>query len=389
MRANENTPMKRNQCNPFERKSRSEVLSEYDKHPSNYQSRSRINEIGQAELLIQMERLVRQTLSSKEPSFRIEKLPSGQWITRSTSIGRKLTSLLPHLGKFGSVSHQYSEEVLALLDAYWMTLSVFRLNYRGRTLDANNVPIDVAEACNCIADKIRMNAQEAWFRRVGVVCRNETKDRTKSVTRYIRSILGYRARTLVVRIDAGYRKESRAALTIDQVYDHLDKLLYLKDQHSAFNCLTGYSWSMEQGERDGYHLHLAFFFNGSEVCHDIIKGYELGRLWVEQVTEGKGFFENCNASKERYGERLGIGMIHRASEEECANAIDCMAYLTKGGRFSDRTDQYLRMKPLGRRIFGTGLVPSIEEKRGRPSPPAPWLEACMEGSYTKDKAFAQ
>jgi len=44
-------------------------------------------------------------------------------------------------------------------------------------------------------------------------------------------------------------------------------------------------------------------------------------------------------------------MIHRDNTEEVKNAINAVGYLAK----YEKDDQYLRMKPKGRRTFGTGV----------------------------------
>ena len=47
---------------------------------------------------------------------------------------------------------------------------------------------------------------------------------------------------------------------------------------------------------------------------------------------------------------LGVGMIQRDNAEACNNAINAVSYLSD----NDKDDQYLRMKPRGRRAFATG-----------------------------------
>ena len=52
---------------------------------------------------------------------------------------------------------------------------------------------------------------------------------------------------------------------------------------------------------------------------------------------------------------LGVGMIKRQNSISCDNAVNSVRYLTA----VDKTNQYLRMKPKGRRAFGTGLSKSL------------------------------
>lgn len=328
--------------------------------------------VGQAEILIKIERLVGRIASTDSPAFMIQQDRGGRWIPIETALGRRLREFIPYLRMYGS-RHQYSEHPLAFLDAGWTVAGFHDISLAGDINEAKSAPMAIAEAMNVMVEKIRMSTKEQWFLRGASDRRYEASYRASVIAQYTRDILRYYARTLVVRLDAGYRIDSRAILTIDQVYAHLDRLLYLKDWHPAFFGLVGYAWSIEQGERDGFHLHLVFFFDGSKVCHDVLKGFEIGSLWKGDITEGAGTFENCNAKKDRYGSELGIGMIHRTAPLECANAIECLQYLSKGGKFQDRDDQFLRIKPVGRRVFGTGYSPDIEQKRGRPAAePAGW-----------------
>lgn len=357
------------------RSSKKDILSDYKRAGSEewtaFQRASDETEIGQAEVLIKIERFVKFVISTRAPAFFMMQRQEGGCEPIETALGRRLVVLIPYLRMFDS-KHTYSEHIVAFLDAGWITEGFYGINLAEAINEFPSSLLAFAEAANVMVEKIRMNAREPWFFRGRSDRRYEAGYRTDVIADYTRQILRYYARTLVLRIDASYRIESRRILTIDKVYEHLDRLLYLKDVHPAFFGLVGYAWSVEQGERDGFHLHLVFFFDGSKVCQDRAKGFEIGALWKHVITGGAGTFENCNANKDRYGIRVGVGMIYRASLPSCANTVDCVQYVTKGGRFLDRDNQFLRIKPAGRRIFGTGHAPDIEQKRGRPAEAAQW-----------------
>lgn len=355
----------------FDRRiSRSSILSDYHRDGNEegyFQYPDESGQlVGQAKALVLVERLVDRIISTHSPAYEIRLNEANEWVAVETALGSRLRKCIPYAGMFDSF-HSYTEQPLAFLDACWLMSSVYGIDPAGIMQFQQQMPVRQAEAMNDIVAKIRMSAKEYWFRRGPSDRRYESECRAAVLADYTRDILKYFARTLIVRLDGGYRKESRGFLTIDDVYLHLDHLLYLKDWHPAFYGLVGYAWAIEQGERDGFHLHLAFYFDGSKVCWDVKKGFELGSLWQNDITNGMGTFENCNAHKDRYGDKLGIGMISRSSPEECENAISCIQYLSKGGRFLSRDDQFLRIKPKGRHIFGTGYAPDIEFKRGRPA----------------------
>jgi hypothetical protein len=71
------------------------------------------------------------------------------------------------------------------------------------------------------------------------------------------------------------------------------------------------------------------------------------------ITQQRGKPHSCNANKRKYARLgiLGIGMIHRNDEAACMNAINAVGYLAE----PEKEDQFLRMKPEGRRSFGTGM----------------------------------
>ncbi len=71
----------------------------------------------------------------------------------------------------------------------------------------------------------------------------------------------------------------------------MDDLIDQHSRHRTFEHLIGYTYSVEQGDRNdgrGYHIHAAYFFNGNQVCRDVWKAIEISELW-EEVTRGHGY----------------------------------------------------------------------------------------------------
>ena len=119
---------------------------------------------------------------------------------------------------------------------------------------------------------------------------------------------------------------------------------------------TAFALLVEQGEDRGYHIHAAFFFNGAEVSADIYRAQRIGELW-ERITRGQGCYNNCNLDKDKYQDRLGIGLIHRRELNARANVHHAMRYLVKN-------DQHLRVKPEGARCLRRGQAKKVGERRG-------------------------
>lgn len=352
--------------------SRATILSEFnrDAGETDFESgHGSVWQAGQSGVLIRIERLVNRVLRSTQPAF----ILNWNWNWNGTGgpevvetpIGRRLREVLPFINHFGS-GHIYSEQPLAFLHACWLIGSVHGLDLSQLSALPVLLGPREAEALNDVVLRIRMSASEPWYTRIPGDRSYESRQRAQVVADYTANILRYFARTLVVRLDLTYLESARLWLTIDQVYAHLDQLRYLiESRHQAFDGLVGYAWCIEQGESEGYHIHFVFFFDGSKVCWDVRKGFEIGDLWKHDITGGAGHYDNCNAHKERYP-RLGIGMIHRDNAEQCLTAIEVLQYIAKDD------GQHLRIKPNGRRIFGTGRSPDADIKRGRPAPDAPW-----------------
>lgn len=347
--------------------SRSTLLSEFDRDASETDFESDPASLwvaGQSGALIKIERLVNRILRSTQPAFILNWKGTGGPDIVETSIGHRLRDVLPFSSHFGS-GHTYSEQPLAFLHACWLIGSVNGLDLSQLPVPPSSLGAREAEALNEVVERIRMSACESWYTRIPGDRNYESRQRAQAVAEYTAGVLRHYARTMVVRLDLSYLESARVGLTIDQVYAHLDQLRYLIDVHPMFECLVGYAWSIEQGEWDGYHLHCIFFFDGSKECRDVYKGFEIGKLWKHTITGGVGHYENCNAHKERYA-RLAIGMIHRDNAERCLTAIEVLQYIAKDD------GQHLRIKPSGRRVFGTGMAPYTSAHPGRPAPQPTW-----------------
>ena len=178
------------------------------------------------------------------------------------------------------------------------------------------------------------------------------------VGRYVDAVRSLYARTCVVRVDLYYRADAQARLRVERAFDDLNRLIAERERNLIFDHETGYICSVEQGEDRGYHIHAAFFFNGAEVSADIYRAQRIGELW-ERITRGQGCYNNCNLDKDKYQDKLGIGLIHRRDLNARANVHYAMRYLVKN-------DQHLRLKPEGARCLRKGLAKKVRGTTNRP-----------------------
>lgn len=359
--------MLNNHWNRRQAESRYDVLAQFEREASETgfdQNDASPGLLGQSGALIKIERFVDRVVRTSQPAYLIGWGSEGSATVRETPIGRRLREVLPYCSLFGP-GHHYSEQTTAFLYSCWLISNVYGIDLAGLPSAPALMGAGEAEALNDVVQRIRMSAIEPWYARAPFDRSWEARQRAQKVAEYTVDIVRYYSRTMIVRLDLSYLMDARIGLTIDQVFAHLDQLRYLIDWHPIFDRLVGYAWAIEQGERDGYHLHCIFYFDGSKECRDVYKGFEIGELWQLHITGGAGHFKNCNVHKDRYT-RLGIGMIHRDNAQQCLTAIEVLQYIAKDD------GQHLRIKPNGRRTFGTGRAPDIGTKMGRPAPMPDW-----------------
>lgn len=215
----------------------------------------------------------------------------------------------------------------------------------------NRLRLSEAEI-ECLINHIRQYSQQKEFKRkVSDRC-YQTKQNRQSLENHIRQQQEKYSRLLVVRVDFGYAKEKQNFIKITDVYTHLDMMKCERDGNPLFEHLVSSGWCVEQGKEKGYHIHAFYCFKGSEHQQDWYLAQEIGRLWKAIAADFGGGYHNCNTpeSKAIYqrAKRAGVGMIHRHDDLACENMIHALGYLAK----PEKDDQYLRMKPRGRRAFG-------------------------------------
>ncbi|HCA6439392.1 TPA: inovirus-type Gp2 protein, partial [Pseudomonas aeruginosa] len=245
----------------------------------------------------------------------------------------------------------YSEHLLAFREA-WEDIGLQR---------SPNGPVCMSEtgtywlsheqSMNVLTERIRELTREQWYRRRKWDRQELAKQQDRDITEYTDAMMSRYSRTAIIRLNLYYWSEAQARLRIEQVFNHLDALITKHHRHPIFEHLIGYIYAVEQGDRNdgrGYHIHAAYFFNGNIVCRDVCKATRIGKLW-EEITRRQGYAHSCNHDKEQYGDKLGIGQIHREDQSKRPNTHEAMRYLVKD-------DQHLRLKPAGARCLRKGTL---------------------------------
>jgi hypothetical protein len=300
----------------------------------------------QSEVLIEIERFVK-TVMERGGAY----LPGWNHGQRRDYCDGILTQI-PSLLAFFEPEHEYSEHI----EAFWQAcekVGLLNCGYPTTMVEQLFSPgKDSAPVVEELVLWILHFAYSPYFNRRASDRRYEQEMKRIRLNTYSSSILAKYARTLVLRVDFGYRKG--AMIDVADVYFHLDRLLSMIHRRlGVFQNMVGYAICVEQGETRGYHLHFALFLPGHLHQRDGYLVKQLGGLW-SQISDGLGTHHSCNAKKKVYeamGKR-GVGMIHRDDDMELDNSVEAVGYLAD----PEKENQFLRMKPVGRRTFATGII---------------------------------
>lgn len=316
---------------------------------SNYQDEP-TNLLSEAIILIDIERFVEKVIKKDQ-----------QQLLRTARVERDFyLELLGSLPRYLSVynpSKLYSEH----FDAFWAGCEAsgllplyctFQESYTaGGRLDMESVSILIAT--------IAHYAKSYGFKRRPSDRLYETKQKNSSIVEYASAIHQSYARVLTVRVDFFFPKENSHLAGIDVFFNLRDIMIDLHSKDEVFDELIGYAYLIEHGLKRGYHIHAIYYFRGRSRQGDEGIGMQIGDLWLD-LTNDHGCYNNCNskAHKAKYVQRgtLGVGMIFRNDANACKNAIYVASYLAR----LEKDNQYLRMRPAGRRAFVTGSLRGIK-----------------------------
>ena len=268
-----------------------------------------------------------------------------QYLERANPDSQYHETMLYSLPRFLSVylpMHKYSEHIQLLWNGC-MAIGLIGQLPIPLTMDV------VVGLVNWIAQAVK----QPYLKRFKSDRRYEMSNKNNNLSQYAQALHDHYARILVIRVDFYYRMECQHLVDIDDVYRHLEAMRGAKYSNPLFEHLVGSAWCLEQGETRGYHLHTVYYFKGSEHQNDYYMARQIGELWVA-IAEGLGTYHSCNtpSEREKYDQlgKLGVGMIHRNNAVACENSMKAIGYLAD----TEKADQYLRMKPNGKRTFATG-----------------------------------
>ena len=175
---------------------------------------------------------------------------------------------------------------------------------------------------------------------------NESLNTDKLDNRLCELLSSYSA-LLVVRVDLSYVVNP----DIEQVDADLEKLRRKISRSSYGDDLLLLVWALEQGERKGYHCHVALVFDERKRIGAWSIAKAIGKFW-ESITDGDGSYFNCHDRRylkqyENQG-NIGIGVVFSNLHHQAKNMRSTLSYLAQPEKL-----QYLRVKTSSKmRTFG-------------------------------------
>lgn len=305
--------------------------------------------LSQAEASYHIDQFVDDVLRSKTQVY----IPQSQtmkpyWMT---SLGLDLQYLNQMIALFdGRVDYDYSENLNLFIDAYH-DIRMEHDGYRHICPDPEREGsyLSEPEAMNLLVERIRELSKQGDYRRRAADRRYQAKRQAEDIQAFVRRVTEHYSKTLVLRINLYYRESARQRLTIEQVFEDMSRLARARRTHPIFEHLVGSIVRVEQGRDQGFHLHVAFFYNGSEVFRQFHIAERIGELWSE-ITQSRGYWHD--SSRDFIGDEdlRGTGMFSRSNTQGRQAVANLMTYLVKDKQ------QYLRIKPSGARAYRTSCI---------------------------------
>ncbi|HCF7342799.1 YagK/YfjJ domain-containing protein [Pseudomonas aeruginosa] len=301
----------------------------------------------QSDTAIRIERLINAIQRTDSQACRVTYSKHGDELVSETRLSKYFDGIVQMIALFdGDVAYQYSWN-LSLFQEACQAIGIERSPLGITCLSEDEARyLSSSQTLNELTRCIRTLLTQTRYKRRKHDQRYQAIQQEVEVDRYVDAMFDLYARICVIRVDLYYRAEVQSRLRVERVFDDLNRLIAERERNLIFDHEIGYICSVEQGEDRGYHIHAAFFFNGAEVSADIYRAQRIGELW-ERITRGQGCFNNCNLEKDKYQDRLGLGLIHRRNLKARANVHCAMRYLVKN-------DQHLRLKPVGARCLRKG-----------------------------------
>ena len=206
------------------------------------------------------------------------------------------------------------------------------LTHGGTKSEANAVAFN-----NLIGTIRRLSKQRPYPSKIWHA-QNDWQTNRDSCAAFVANLFAESSRYAVVRVDLAYLKEhAYEVFTADARADmacllkHMRRGKKLKKkcrERDLFCNLAGYIWKLEYGTDRLLHFHCFFFFREKNGRQTSYWAQEIGKYWVEVITQRRDTIENCNFHWYRHADE-GIGEVNRNDSAKRENLQRALAYLFK------------------------------------------------------------
>lgn len=328
--------------------------------------------------LYRLEEFVEEVIDSDEPAFA---LTEKQAKKNEIKIGNAVLEVR-HLGRYFTHLNRFKKDIVADI-TYSAHVELFRQSCTAFGLDMQSFTKPASESLfpgklqfeifNDVVMWIRNAGRKTEFKRLVDAREYNSLRNFNSAVAYVNGLFDRFSRLEAIRIDFGYRHPIAHTITAEDAKADIEHFLNnRRGNKRIFAACVGYILKLEEGPEKGIHFHIVFFYDGAKVFKDGYIALQISQYWQE-LTEGRGTYYNCNASKNKY-KRLGIGTISHNDEVKRNNLLLAIKYLCK-------KEQYLRSTKLGStcRVFSKGVLPREKSSAGRPRKMAAFKHESNEG----------
>ncbi|EPK5020233.1 TPA: hypothetical protein ACPWFU_000252 [Pseudomonas aeruginosa] len=204
--------------------------------------------LSQSDIAIQIERLVNAVIRHDCPAFRISYDAQGDEVVERTRLSRYFDHVRQMYHLVHDETYALSEHLLAFKEACYDIGIEFGMFGMTCMDESEGGLLSEAQTYNWLVERIREHIQTKWFKRGKHDRTFREKGNRQTVTEYVERVLDSRSRTVVVRVDLYYREAARARLTVEDVFEDMDRLIRAREHDPIFLHETGYICAVEQGE---------------------------------------------------------------------------------------------------------------------------------------------
>lgn len=204
--------------------------------------------LSQSDIAIQIERLVNAVIRHDCPAFRISYDAQGDEVIERTRLSRYFDHIRQMYHLVHDEKYALSEHLLAFKEACYDIGIEFGMFGMTCMDESEGGLLSEAQTYNWLVERIRAHVQTKWFKRGKSDRAYREKGNRQTVTEYVEQVMDSRSRTVLVRVDLYYREAARARLTVEEVFEDLDRLIRAREYDPVFQHETGYICAVEQGK---------------------------------------------------------------------------------------------------------------------------------------------